>query len=104
MLNPLLFNVMLTDFQNPTNSWEIDLFADDIALYYTVKSKDNTEKPLVVDHKEFFWNNNDGNGASRRKEDNEQSTWVPSENDILVTLFRCNDTLFPREYSRALNN
>ena len=46
VLSPLLFNVMLSDFPTPHNGCELSLFADDIAIYYTAKTKQDTIIPL----------------------------------------------------------
>ena len=46
VLSPLLFNVMLSDFPTPHNGCELSLFADDIAIYYTAKTKQATIAPL----------------------------------------------------------
>jgi hypothetical protein len=46
VLSPLLFNIMLVNFPTPDNGCEISLFADDIAIYYTAKTKKEAEGPL----------------------------------------------------------
>jgi retron-type reverse transcriptase len=46
VLSPLLFNVMLSDIPNPENGCEISLFADDIAIYCTTKTKEAAKRPL----------------------------------------------------------
>lgn len=45
VLSLLLFHVMLDDFLNPDNDCELSLFADYVAIYFTVKSKEATEAP-----------------------------------------------------------
>ena len=46
VLSPILFNVMLSDFPTPHNGCESSLFTDDIAIYYTAKTKQATIPPL----------------------------------------------------------
>ena len=46
VLSPLLFNVMFSDIPNPENGCEISLFADDIAIYCTTKTKEVAKRPL----------------------------------------------------------
>nr|CAH0099246.1 unnamed protein product [Daphnia galeata] len=46
VLSPLLFNVMFSDIPYPENGCEISLFADDIAIYCTTKTKEVAKRPL----------------------------------------------------------
>lgn len=46
VLSPLLFKAMQADFSKPDNGCKISLFADDVAIYGTTKTKEAAEEPL----------------------------------------------------------
>ena len=50
LLSPLLFNVMMANCPPPGNGWEVSLFADDIEIHASARSKWETEIILQPYH------------------------------------------------------